>query len=84
MIKNFLNPKVHQNPFSGLKVTPILLKVWIWPIGGGSIRPIGGGSALQPAQQGCFFVVGSLQKPLHRQLAEVIKICLTIIGGVED
>ena len=26
MIKNILNPKGHQNPFSGSKVTAILLK----------------------------------------------------------
>ena len=36
MIKKFLNPKGHQNPFSGSKVTAILLKGWIWPIGGAS------------------------------------------------
>jgi hypothetical protein len=34
MIKNFLNPKGHQTPFSGSKVTAILLKRWILPIGG--------------------------------------------------
>ena len=34
MIKNFLNPKGHENPFSGSKVTGIILKGWIWPIGG--------------------------------------------------
>ena len=34
VIKNFLNPERHQNPISGLKVTAILLKGWIWPIGG--------------------------------------------------
>ena len=34
MIKNFLNPKGHQNPTSGLKVKAILLKVWILPNGG--------------------------------------------------
>ena len=33
MIKNFLNPNGHQNPFSGSKVTAILLKGWTWPIG---------------------------------------------------
>ena len=33
MIKNFLNPKGHQNPTSGSKVMAILLKGWIWPIG---------------------------------------------------
>ena len=36
MIKNFLNPEGHQNPFSGSKVTAILLKGWILPIGGAS------------------------------------------------
>ena len=35
VIKNLLNPKGHQNPVSGLKVTAILLKGWIWPIGRG-------------------------------------------------
>ena len=34
MIMNFLNPEEHQNPFSGSKVTAILLRGWIWPIGG--------------------------------------------------
>ena len=29
MIKDFLNPKGHQNPISGSKVTVILLKGWI-------------------------------------------------------
>ena len=33
MVKNFLNPKGHQNPFSGSKVMAILLKGWIWTIG---------------------------------------------------
>ena len=33
MIKNFLNPEGRQNPFSVSKVTAILLKGWIWPIG---------------------------------------------------
>ena len=36
MIKNFLNPEGHQNPYSGSKVMAILLKGWIWPIGGAS------------------------------------------------
>ena len=36
VIKNFLNPEGHQNPMSGSKVTPILLKGWILPIGGAS------------------------------------------------
>ena len=34
MIKAFLNPEGHKNPISGSKVTAILLKRWIWPIGG--------------------------------------------------
>ena len=33
-IKNFLNPKEHQNCIRGSKVTAILLKGWILPIGG--------------------------------------------------
>ena len=36
MIKNFLNLKWHQNPIIGSKVTFILLKGWISPIGGAS------------------------------------------------
>ena len=38
VIKNFLNPKGHQNPISGSNVTAILLKGWILPIGGASAR----------------------------------------------
>ena len=34
VIKNFLNPEGHQNPISGSKVTVILLKGWLLPIGG--------------------------------------------------
>ena len=49
--KNFLNPKGHQNPISGSKVTVILLKGWIFPIGGASA---GEGLRLKPAQQACF------------------------------
>ena len=51
MIKNFLNPQGHQNPISGSKVTTLLLKGWILPIGEvllGSLR-------LQPAQQACLY-----------------------------
>ena len=36
MIENFLNPKGHHNPIIGSKVTAILLKGWILPIGGAS------------------------------------------------
>ena len=36
MIKNFLNPEGHQNPINGSKVTVILLKGLILPIGGAS------------------------------------------------
>ena len=54
VIKNFLIPKGHQNPISGSKVTAILLKGWIWPIGGASA---GEGLLLQPAQQACFLCI---------------------------
>ena len=37
VIKNSLNPKGHQNPISGSKVTAILLKRWLLPIGGASL-----------------------------------------------
>ena len=36
VIKNFLNPEGHQNPISGSKVTAILQKGLILPIGGAS------------------------------------------------
>ena len=36
MLKNFLNPKGHQNRISGSKVAAILLKGWILPICGAS------------------------------------------------
>ena len=36
VIKTFLNPKGHQNPINGSKVTAILLNGWILPIGGAS------------------------------------------------
>ena len=32
VIKNFVNPKRHQNPISGSKVTAILMKRYIFPI----------------------------------------------------
>ena len=48
MIKNFLNPEAHQNPINGSKVTAILLKGWISPIGGASA---GDGVRLPLAQQ---------------------------------
>ena len=35
-IKTFLNPEGHQNRITGSKVTAILLKGWILPIGGAS------------------------------------------------
>ena len=50
VMKNFLNPEGHQNPISGSKVTAILLKGGILPIGGASA---GEGLLLQPAQQAC-------------------------------
>ena len=34
VIKKLLNPEWHQNPTGGSKVTAILLKGWILPIGG--------------------------------------------------
>ena len=52
MNKNFFNPEGHQNPNSGSKVTDVLLKEWILPIGGASA---GEGSAMQPGQQVCYF-----------------------------
>ena len=42
LIKNFLNPEGHQYPINGSKVTAILLK--------GRILPIGGASAVEGLQ----------------------------------
>ena len=50
MIEKFLNPEGHPNPISCLKVTAILLKGLILPIGGASA---GEGLCLQPAQHAC-------------------------------
>ena len=36
VIKNLLNPEGHQSSINGSKVTAILLKGWILPIGGAS------------------------------------------------
>ena len=36
VIKTFLNPEGHQNRISGSKVTAILVKEWILPVGGAS------------------------------------------------
>ena len=55
VIKHILNPKGHQNPISGSKVTAILLKGWILPIGGASA---GEGQHLQPAHQAYLFLRG--------------------------
>ena len=52
VIKNFLNPEGHQNPITGSKVTAILLKGRILPIGGASA---GEGLHMQLAQQACLF-----------------------------
>ena len=53
MIKNFLITKGHQNPIHGSKITDILLKGWILPIGGASAVE---GLRLQPAQQACLLL----------------------------
>ena len=37
VIKTFVNPKGHQNPINGSKVTAILLKGLILPVGGASV-----------------------------------------------
>ena len=54
VIKNFLNPEGHPNPISGSKVTAILLKRWILPLGGASL---GEGLRLQPEQQACLKIL---------------------------
>ena len=62
LIKNFQNPEGHQNPISGSKVTAILLKGWILPIGGASS---GEGLHLQPAQQACSTLYGQQESVSH-------------------
>ena len=56
MIKKFINPKGHLNPITGSKVTAILLKVWILPIGGASA-----GEDLR-LQQACFRSIVALHQ----------------------
>ena len=60
VIKNFLNPEVHQNSISGSKVTAIQLKGWNLPIGGASARE---GLRLQPAQQAAACCAGCKADP---------------------
>ena len=50
VIKTFLIPEEHQNPISGSKVTAILLKGLIWPIGEAAAGEV---LRLQLAQQAC-------------------------------
>ena len=64
VIKNFLNPEGHQNRISGSKVTAILLKWWILPIGGASS---GEGLRLQPAQQACLNCHTQTDRQTNRQ-----------------
>ena len=52
VMKSFLNPEGHQNCMSGEKVTIILLKALILPIGKG-VR-------LQPAEQDCLLCISSI------------------------
>ena len=54
MIKNFLSLEGHKNPFSGSKVTSILLKMWILPIGGASV---GEGLPCSPRSRLVFFTL---------------------------
>ena len=75
VIKNFLNPKGHQNPISGSKVTAILMKGRILPIGGASS---GEGLRLQPAQQACFikkliFMRTSIQQKKYLQIMNIFR-----------
>ena len=52
MINNFLNPEGHKNSISASKVTAILPKGWILPIGGASV---GKGLRLQPVKPACLY-----------------------------
>ena len=51
-IKNFLNSEGHQNHISGSKVTTILLKGWIWPIGG-----VASGRVCGCSLPACFLII---------------------------
>jgi hypothetical protein len=66
-IKNFINPKGHQNPINESKVTVFLLTGWILPIGGASVEE---GLRLQPAQQACFNFITI-------QVFHGLRICIT-------
>ena len=50
VIKNFLNPKGHQNPIRGLKRAAVLLKGWILVIG---VASAGEDLRLQSALRAC-------------------------------
>ena len=71
VIKKILNPEGHQNLISGSKVTAILLKGWIWPIGGASA---GEGLRLQPAQQACLVFFKKLSFNLKIVCCEIFNV----------
>ena len=64
MIKNFLNPRGHQNPFSGTKVKAEGADLAYW------WSCIGKGLRLEPAQQACF---GGTTFPSSQRSRNLIK-----------
>ena len=56
IFQEILNLKGHPNCITGSKVKAILLKGWILPIGGASLRRVCVRS-LRSAQQACFFYI---------------------------
>ena len=68
VIKNFLNPEGHQNPISSLKITRILRKGWILPLGRASS---GEGLRLQPAQQACLVAEYIVSQVSAKQLGKL-------------
>ena len=77
VIKNFLIPEGYQNPITGSKVTAILLKGWILPIGGASV---GEGLRLQPAQQACFWLISYFAYYLFNFIQE--SLCFQLSAGL--
>ena len=74
-VYDILNPKEHKNPKIGSIVLPILLKGWIWPIGGVTLIRV----SAQPAKQVCLNLYKFNDRP---NTLLVILVCPTPIVGV--
>ena len=69
VMKNILNPKGHQNRISGSKVTNILLKGWILPIGGVALGRVCACSLCSMLVFKCLFTILVTMAALHQKFS---------------